>query len=72
LYFKNLAPVSRGGGLLPHLDSPLSKAIKETWGSMDKFIQDFNNRTAAIQGSGWGWLALDQTNKKLCILTTQN
>lgn len=28
----------------------------QEWGSLDNFVQKFNASTAAVQGSGWGWL----------------
>lgn len=31
-----------------------------------------NNTTAAIQGSGWGWLGYNPETKKLEIVTTAN
>ena len=41
---------------LPSDGGKLHMAINETWNSMDDFIESFNTHTAAIQGSGWGWL----------------
>ena len=58
LFWKNLAPsASEGkgnGGVLR--DGPLKNAIVEAFGSFDNFKKEFNTTTAAIQGSGWGWL----------------
>ena len=58
LFWKNLAPsASEGkgnGGVLR--DGPLKDAIVKGWGSLDNFKKEFNATTAAIQGSGWGWL----------------
>ena len=34
----------------------------ETFGGYDQFITDFNAQTAAVQGSGWGWLVLNKQN----------
>lgn len=34
----------------------LLTAINKEWGTLDQFIQKFNTSTAAVQGSGWGWL----------------
>jgi Fe-Mn family superoxide dismutase len=42
------------GGILA--TGQLKGAIERTFGSIDKFKTDFNNATAGIQGSGWGWL----------------
>lgn len=64
LFWKNLAPpASEGkgnGGVLK--DGPLKDAIIQTFGSIDNLKKEFNATTAAIQGSGWGWLV-----RLLCI-----
>lgn len=72
LYWENLAPVGNGGGELPDDKSLLTKAIVNEWGGYDKFIKEFTDKTAAIEGSGWGWLAIDPSTKVLSIETTQN
>ena len=60
LFWKNLTPAPDGthakgnGGVLS--ESPLKDAIKHHFGSVEDFIKEFNSVTAAIQGSGWGWL----------------
>jgi Fe-Mn family superoxide dismutase len=58
LFWKNLAgsAVERkgNGGVLK--DGPLKTAICERWGSLDILKKEFNTTTAAIQGSGWGWI----------------
>uniref|UniRef100_P19666 Superoxide dismutase [Fe] n=1 Tax=Tetrahymena pyriformis TaxID=5908 RepID=SODF_TETPY len=72
IYWDNLAPVKSGGGVLPDEHSPLTKAIKEKWGSYENFITLFNTRTAAIQGSGWGWLGYDTVSKSLRLFELGN
>lgn len=54
LFWKNLSPVNVDGGKLA--DGPLKNAIERDFGSVEKFKKSFNAATAAIQGSGWGWL----------------
>jgi Fe-Mn family superoxide dismutase len=54
LFWKNLAPANTDGGKLA--DGPLKKAIEGDFGSVEDFKKKFNATTAAIQGSGWGWL----------------
>jgi superoxide dismutase len=54
LFWTNLAPVSSGGGQLA--SGPLESALGRDFGSFDEFKKIFNTTTAAIQGSGWGWL----------------
>ena len=46
--------------------------INADFGSMDAFITHFNGQTAAVQGSGWGWLAYNKVSKKLEFHTTNN
>lgn len=48
-------------------DSALGKAIDRDFGSFDEFKKKFNAATAAIQGSGWGWLGADKANGTLAI-----
>lgn len=54
LFWKNLSPASEDGGKLP--DGPLKKALIADFGSVENFRKEMNTLTAAIQGSGWGWL----------------
>ncbi|KAG6901701.1 hypothetical protein C0995_009031 [Termitomyces sp. Mi166 len=70
LFWKNLAPVSAEGGKLEN--GSLKSAIERDFGSVEAFKKTFNAKTAAIQGSGWGWLGYNSTNKKLEIVTTAN
>ncbi|TFK34300.1 manganese superoxide dismutase [Crucibulum laeve] len=74
LFWKNLAPAaSEGkghGGALK--DGPLKAAIDQSFGSLDALKKDFNATTAGIQGSGWGWIGLNPTTKRLEITTTPN
>lgn len=72
LFWENLAPASRDGGVLPSADSPLTQAIEQRWGSMDNFIQQFNAQTLAHFGSGWGFLVLDPATQDLSIVDTHN
>lgn len=66
------APIKNGGGELPSQSSPLTQEINRVFGSYDKFISEFSTRTAAIQGSGWGWLGVDKQNKNLRYLELPN
>ena len=42
------------------------------FGSIEKFQQFFNANTAAVQGSGWGWLAFNKNSGGLEFRTTSN
>jgi len=70
LFWKNLAPSSSGGGALK--EGNLKDAIVRDFGSAEKFKETMNTKTAAIQGSGWGWLGFNKTTRKLEVVTTAN
>jgi len=70
LFWKNLAPTSSGGGALK--EGNLKDAIVRDFGSVEKFKETMNTKTAAIQGSGWGWLGFNKATRKLEIVTTPN
>ncbi|KAG9002990.1 hypothetical protein FRB93_011277 [Tulasnella sp. JGI-2019a] len=70
LFWKNLAPSSENGGKLA--EGNLKDAIIRDFGSVEKFKEAMNTKTAAIQGSGWGWLGFNPVCKKLQIVTTPN
>lgn len=62
LFWKNLAPASEKGGKLIS-GGELEKAIRRDFGSVEEFKKQMNTKTAAIQGSGWGWLVRAFANK---------
>ncbi|EYU46013.1 hypothetical protein ABFS82_04G081200 [Erythranthe guttata] len=70
IFWKNLAPVSEGGGVPPK--GRLGSAIDEQFGSLEALIQKMNTHGAALQGSGWVWLALDKESKRISVETTAN
>jgi Fe-Mn family superoxide dismutase len=70
IFWTNLISSKKGGG---HLEKgALFDAICRTFGSLEKFTEYFSMKTAAIQGSGWGWLGFDKTKKSLCFATCEN
>lgn len=70
IFWQNLAPTKEGGGAPPQGD--LLQAINTTFGSLDKFVTSFNAQTAAVQGSGWGWLVYNKGTNGIQIMTTSN
>jgi Fe-Mn family superoxide dismutase len=64
-FWKNLAAGTNGPS------SGLSAAIKQTFGSLDKLKELFNNAAKARFGSGWAWLYLG-ADKKLAIASSPN
>ena len=67
-----MTPTSEGGGILPDEDSDLAQSIVAGFGSMDEFIKHFSAKTAALQGSGWGWLAYNKISGNVEYQTTVN
>ncbi|MBD3616764.1 MAG: superoxide dismutase [Gracilimonas sp.] len=54
LFWTILSP--NGGG---NPDGELADAIKKTFGSFDKFKEEFSNTAGSRFGSGWAWLSVD-------------
>ncbi|GER25999.1 superoxide dismutase [Striga asiatica] len=70
IFWNNLAPVREGGGEPP--EGSLGLAVENAFGSLEGLIQKMNAEGAALQGSGWVWLALDKELKRLSVETTSN
>lgn len=70
IFWKNLAPISQGGGELPAGD--LRSMIEGQYGSLDKFQATMSAASVGVQGSGWGWLGYDKASCKLTVATTAN
>ena len=65
-FWQTIAP---GGGNTP--DGALLAAINGTFGSVDKFKEQFTAAAKGVFGSGWAWLGVDKS-KKLFISSTPN
>ncbi len=70
LFWESLAPTSQGGGELP--SGSFAKALEARFGSLQQFIDLFNGKTGAIQGSGWGWLCWCKDAKHFSLVTCAN
>ncbi|KAJ3276178.1 Superoxide dismutase [Mn], mitochondrial [Terramyces sp. JEL0728] len=70
IFWSNLTSHKNGGGELA--SGPLLDAIKRDFGNLEKFQTKFATQSAAVQGSGWGWLGYNAETKKLEIATTPN
>lgn len=68
IYFSQFAPVEKAQKA-PTGD--LAKAIDAKFGSFDNFKKEFNTATAAVFGSGWGFLVTDKEGN-LSIATGRN
>jgi len=60
--------MKKNGGGLP--TGAIADAIKSTWGSYEKFMEDFKNAGISQFGSGWVWVVVD--NGTLAITKTSN
>ena len=65
LFFEVMTP---GGAKEPQ--GELAEKINETFGSFEKFKEEFNSKGAGQFGSGWAWLVLD--NGELKVTSTPN
>jgi Fe-Mn family superoxide dismutase len=70
LFWKNLAPVSQGGGKFP--TGVLAEAVKKEYGSFEELISLTNAKLAGIQGSGWAWIVKNNENGSIEVVTTAN
>ena len=64
-YWNGLSP--NGGGAPT---GKIADAIQATWGSFEKFKEEFTAASAGQFGSGWGWLV--DNGGKLEIMSTSN
>ena len=62
IFWKNLSP--NGGG---QPEGELAEAIKDSFGSFEKFQAQFTATALGIQGSGWAVLAYDSISGKLVV-----
>ena len=62
IFWNNLSP--NGGG---EPEGELAEAIKDSFGSFEKFRAQFTATALGIQGSGWAVLAYDSISGKLVI-----
>ncbi len=65
MFWEIMSP--KGGG---EPNGTLGAQIKEQYGDFETFKKEFNTKTAAQFGSGWGWLVFK--GGKLEIITTPN
>ncbi|KAJ0399073.1 hypothetical protein P43SY_008693 [Pythium insidiosum] len=70
IFWTNLAPPKQGGGGEP--EGELLKAIEAEFCTFENFKKTFSAKTAAVQGSGWGWLGYSPEQKRVQIVTCAN
>jgi len=64
-YWHSLSP--KGGGAPT---GAIADAITSTWGSFDKFKEEFTQKAVTQFGSGWAWLV--KKDGKLSVVQTSN
>ena len=64
-YWNSLKP--KGGG---RPSGPLAEAIDKTFGSFDKFKEEFSRTAVATFGSGWAWLVRNADGSLGLVSTT--
>lgn len=67
IFWTNLSP--NGGG---EPTGDLADAIKRDFGSFENMKDKLSATTAAVQGSGWGWLGYNRDRKQIEITTCAN
>ncbi|GAA6043863.1 hypothetical protein JCM8097_001195 [Rhodosporidiobolus ruineniae] len=71
LFWRNLAPVSSGGGSFPS-SGPLVDLVNQEYGSVQGLDKVLGSEGASVQGSGWVWLGWNGETKVLQVETTAN
>lgn len=66
-YWNSMAPNAGGDP-----KGPIADAIRQSFGSFEEFRKQFNEKTAANFGSGWGWLVKNKSDGKLAIVETDD
>ncbi len=66
-FFWNTIGPKRGG----KPSGALADAITKSFGSYDKFVEEFNKAATTRFGSGWAWLIVTP-DKKLAVVSTPN
>lgn len=69
LFWLSMAPAGKGGGGEPK--GPLADAIKRDFGGYEQFVAHFKAAATSVEGSGWGWLALEPFTKRLLIVQVE-
>ena len=66
-YWNSMAPNAGG-----EPKGPIADAVRESFGSFEELRKQFNEKTAANFGSGWGWLVKNKSDNKLAIIETDD
>ncbi len=66
MFWTGMAPEGEGGGGYP--EGALAERIERDFGTFEQFAAHFKAAAKAVEGSGWGWLALEPVAGKLVVL----
>lgn len=70
IFWTVLTPIAKKTSDAPH--GELAKMIERDFGSFDLFKEKLTSASVGIQGSGWGWLGFNKSQKRLEIATCAN
>mmetsp|Transcript_7642 Transcript_7642/g.25916 ORF Transcript_7642/g.25916 Transcript_7642/m.25916 type:complete len:236 (-) Transcript_7642:178-885(-) len=68
LFWKCMSP----NGTRFEMDDVFGKAVTAQFGSIQALLQEFREKATKLFGSGWTWLVLEHSTKRLYITTTPN
>lgn len=72
IFWKNLCPVSKGGGVAPKSGTKLATLIDRNFGNLQAMKDQIRTASLAVQGSGWAWLGYCSKSDSLRISATSN
>lgn len=67
LFWRNMRP-----GEMTEPKGPLLRQMESDFGSYSQFLLHFKAASAAVEGSGWGWLVWEPVGSQLMVLQMQN
>ncbi|MGD9691135.1 MAG: superoxide dismutase [Phycisphaerales bacterium] len=70
LFWRVMAPAGNGGGGEPN--GPLGEALRQQFGSLQAFKDQFSQAAMSRFGSGWAWLVVDGGKLKVCSTANQD
>ncbi len=71
LFWENMAPAGKGGGGVPEAGSAIGDAIKNEFGSFERFKTEFSKIAVSVEGSGWAVLAYGKMTQRPVIMQVE-
>lgn len=71
LFWRNLTPANSPQAKFDSY-STFKQQVEKDFGSLENLKNEINTKTAAVQGSGWGWLGYNKASQRLEVVTTAN